>query len=283
MIMSTLAPTAPAPVTRAPVAGSRLSFAGLLKAEWISLTSLRGTHLSIWIGAALGFGLTAGMAVMWGLATSRPDSPLPVEAVPSLPMVVVNGYIVAIAVAIVLGAAAYAKEHATGSLRTQLAAAPRRVPTLAAKAIVVGATLFAFAVVGFALCLAACAAIFSAFDLPVALDDPLVDVLLPLLGLGLGAALTSTFALGVAAMLRSETWAITLTIVFVFVFPTLLISLPWQWAADAAEYVFGTTVQALPDLSAGVTGDYLRDVVLSIAWAAAAFVGGAIVMNRRDA
>lgn len=278
--MSTLASSAPA---RALVAPAGTGFPRLVRAEWIALTSLRATHWSLWIGAALAFGLTAGMALLWVTAAARPDQPLALESLPPATDLMNNGYIVAIAVAVVLGAAAYAKEHATGSLRTRLAAAPARTRTLLAMATVTGTTLFVFSVVGFALCFVAAALIYSAFGAPVTLTDPLLQLILPLLGIGLGAALTSAFSLGVAAMLRSETWAVSLTFVFLFLVPTLLASLPWEWAVTASEYVFGTTVQALPGTAAGLTGDYLADLLATIGWAVAALVGGALVMARRDA
>lgn len=280
--MSTLAPAAPV-TSRRPAPTSRLSFGGLVRAEWIALTSLRATHWALWIGAALAFGLTAGMALLWASDAAGVGDPLALERIPPVSNIIVNGYIVAIAVAVVLGAAAYAKEHATGSLRTRLAAAPRRGQSLLAMAVVTGATLFVFSVVGFALCFAACALIYGAFGAPVTLTDPMLDLVLPLLGIGVGTALTAAFSLGVAAMLRSETWAVSLTFVFILVIPTVLFTLPWEWAATASEYVFGTTVQALPGTSAGLTGEYLTDLALTIGWATAAMVGGSIVMNRRDA
>ncbi|WP_261166472.1 hypothetical protein [Microbacterium sp. Marseille-Q6965] len=281
--MSTLASAAPVHAPHVPATGSRLTFGGLVKAEWISLTSLRGTHLALWIGAALAFGLTAGMSFIYGLSTTRDDNPMPIEGVPPLSMAILNGYIVAIAVAVVLGAAAYAKEHATGSLRTQLAAAPRRVPTLGAKAVVVGGTLFVFAAAGFALCLAACAGIYAAFDMPTNVVDAVPELVLPVLGIALGTALAGVFALGLSAMLRSETWSITLTFVFIFVLPTLLYTLPWEWAQRTSEYLLGTTIQELPDTTGGLAGDYLTDLAVTVAWVVAAFVGGALVMHRRDA
>lgn len=281
--MSSLTSAAPVQAPHTPATASRLTFGGLVKAEWIALTSLRGTHVSLWIGAALAFALTAGMAFMFGLSTNQAEFPMPMEAVPPLPMAIVNGYIVAIAVGVVLGAAAYAKEHATGSLRTQLAAAPRRVSTLAAKAVVVGATLFAFAAVGFALCLAACAAIYASFGMPTNAPDVLADLVLPVLGLALGTALAGVFGLGLSAMLRSETWSITLTFVFLFVLPMIMATLPWEWAHRVSEYLLGTTIQVLPDTTGGLTGEYLTDLAVTIAWVAAAFAGGAAVMHRRDA
>lgn len=280
--MSALAPAAPVAAQRS-VPSARLTFGGIAKAEWIALLSLRATHWSLWIGAALAFGLTAGMAFLWAFDAASVGDPRALEGVPPIGSIVVNGYIVAIAVAVVLGAAAYAKENATGSLRTRLAAAPRRGSTLLAMAVVTGTALFVFSVVGFALCALVCALIYGAFGAPVVLADPLFDLILPLLGIGVGTALTGAFSLGIAAMLRSETWAVSLAFAVIFVLPMVLMMLPWQWAATASEYVYGTTVQALPATSAGLTGDYLADVLITVAWAAAMMVGGAIVMKRRDA
>lgn len=271
----------PSSAVAAPV---HVRFRTLVRAEWIALTSLRGTYASWIIGTLLVILPAAGMATIFGYDFLRSGSdPALAQALPSTSSLAMNGAIFAVAVATIVGAAAYAKEHSTGSLRSQLAASPRRFPLLAAKATVVAASVFVASVVAFALAVAAAAAVSSLFGIAVSVDDPILEIVVPLLGGGLFTASVAVFAIGLAAILRSETWAVTLALVFLFVVPMILVQLPWEWATQISDVLLGTTGQSLTMVRTEITGDLLVDALLTLGWAAVAFFGGAAVMSRRDA
>ncbi|MGI6878616.1 ABC transporter permease subunit [Microbacterium sp. gxy059] len=264
--------------------GARITFGSLVAAERIGLSSLRGNRAALFIGIALVILPSAGLSVLYGTEFRGPDGGAALlEWMPSPAELALNGSIFALAIAVIVGAGAYAKEHATGSLRTQLAAAPRRTGVLGAKALVVGASLFAGSLVAFALALAASAGLSALFGMPIGLGDPFADAVLPVIGTALSVSLVGVFSLGLAALLRSETWTVTLALVFLLVAPMILATLPWEWGPAISELLLGSTSQTLVQTPLEITGDLLRDLALTIGWAAAAFVGGAIAMNRRDA
>lgn len=283
MTSTTLAPSAQAAPAARAASPVRTTFGGLVRAEWIGLTSLRGTIASLIIGMALVVLPAAGIAVMYGVQYRQTGDETMLQWIPSAAGLGFGGVFFAVAVAVLIGTGIYAKEHATGALRTQLAASPRRVSTLTAKALVVAIAVFCATVVAVLLATAAAAVVLPLFDLPVGIDDLAAEVILPAVGAGVFATSAAVFSLGVAAILRSETWTTTLTIVFLFVFPMVLLNLPWEWAASLSEILLGTTGQSLAATPLEVTGELGIDLALTIAWALAAFAGGAIAMRRRDA
>lgn len=276
-------------VTEAPAAvptgaRPRVTAGTLLKAEWISLSTLRASRVALIIGLFLVIAPAAGFAALYGWDYSRTGDPAEMlEWMPSVGSLGTNGFIFAVAVAVVIGAGSYAKEHQTGSLRSQLASSPARLGMFSAKAAVIGATVFAFAVVAFALAVGAAWGGYSLFGVGAPVGDVWTDIVLPVLGASLSAALVAVFSLGLAGILRSETWSVTFAMVFLYVVPIILIQLPWEWAVTASDLLLGSTMQTLAMPHAEITGDVVRDIALTLAWAAAAFVGGAVLVNRRDA
>lgn len=264
----------------------RVTFGSLVRTEWIALSSLRGTLTALLIGTALVVLPAAAFALVYGLdfasATGAERTEM-MSWIPGAGAIATNGVMFSVVVATIVGSSLFAKEHTTGSLRTQLSASPRRIPMFAAKAIVVTISTYVAALVAFAISFAATAAIYAIFEMPMALDDVVLDAVLPVAGAALFTASVALFALGIAGILRSDTWTITLALAFLFVIPTLLMTLPWEWAPEVADTLLGTTGHTLAVPQAEIGGDFLRDLALTVGWAAAAFFGGAAIMNRRDA
>jgi len=276
--------TLAAPAARTATPTARTSFASMTKAEWISLTSLRGNTIALIIGAVLVIAPAAGFAFLYGKDVQNAGGDLSqVPWVPSIAGLSGQGLMFGIAVAALIGAAAIAKEHTTGSLRTQLTAAPRRFTLILAKATVVALTVFIATVAILALAFLAALTVGSVYGLPVGVDDFFFDLVLPILGGGFFAAATSVFALGLGALLRSETWAVTLSLVVLYVLPVLIMTVPWSWAHDVYDVLLFNTGAAISTPIASFTAAYVGDLLITLAWAAVAFFGGAAVMNRKDA
>jgi ABC-2 type transport system permease protein len=276
--------TLAAPAARTTTIHARTSFASMMKAEWISLTSLRGNTIALVIGALLVIAPAAGFALLYGKDVHDAGGDLSqVPWVPSIASLSGQGIMFAIAVAALVGAASIAKEHSTGSLRTVLTAAPRRFTLIAAKATVVAATVFVSAIIVLALAFLAALAVGSIYGLPVGIENAFFDLVLPILGGGVFAAATAVFALGLGALLRSETWAVTLSLVVLYVRPVIVMSLPWSWAHDVYDVLLFNTGSTLAGSIDAFTSGYFRDLIITLAWAGVAFFGGAAVMNRKDA
>jgi len=276
--------TLAAPAARTTTVTARTGFASMMKAEWISLTSLRGNTISLIVGALLVIAPAAGFAFLYGKDLQDAGGDLTaVPWVPTIAQLSGQGIMFAIAVAALVGAASVAKEHSTGSLRTQLTAAPRRFTLIAAKATVVAATVFVSAVVLLGLAFLAAFAVGSLYGLETGIDNPFFGLILPILGGGVFSAAVAVFALGLGAMLRSETWAVTLSLVVLYVLPVLIMTVPWPWAHDVYDALLFNTGASIASPIDSFTGDYVVDLVITLAWAGVAFFGGAAVMNRKDA
>lgn len=268
---------AAAPRRTASLDAPRLTFSRLVRAEWIGLTSLRGTIASLVVGTVLVLAVSVGMTAL--LLAVNGD---PAGAPPAL-MMTLGAATVAQIIAVLVGVGVFAKEHATGSLRTQLAAAPRRVATVGAKAVVVAVSTFAWSLASLLLSFAGVVAVGAVWGVEPALDDALTAILLPIVGAALFTALVGVLSLGVAALLRSETWSVTLVLVFLLVLPTVLLTLPFEWAPTIHDALMAPAGDALMTPNADVDGETVRDIAIAFVWPIAALVAGMAVVRRRDA
>lgn len=272
--------TVTTPPRRAASLGTpRLTFGHLVRAEWIGLRSLRATTVLIVVGTVLGLAVSIGMAV---LLLSLAGSAHPAgSAQPALGTALAASSMTQL-IAVILGVSAYAKEHASGSLRAQLSVAPRRTAVLGAKAVVIGLSTFVWSLAVLLLALLGVLAVDVAWGVDPALGG-VAEVFLPLLGSALFGALVGVLSLGVAAILRSESWSVTAVLVFLLVLPTVLLTLPFEWAPTVYDVLMTPAGEAFSTVHAQVDGEVLKDMAIAIAWPAAALIAGMAVMRRRDA
>jgi ABC-2 type transport system permease protein len=181
------------------IEGQRVTQARVLRSEWIKLWSLQSTAWSLLTAAALivGFGALYSMVRV----TRPPSQPADVASFDPIAVSLAGVQVAHLAIG-VLGVLLITGEYSTGMIRISLAAVPRRLPVLWAKAI-------ACALATLALCLSATFAAFlvgqsilSSEHLDTTLSHPgaaravlggaLYLTAIGLLGLGLGALLRST-------------------------------------------------------------------------------------------
>jgi len=261
------------PPYRSQVGPARITFGRLVRAETIALFSLRSTYVVLLIGGGLTFAISL-LATLAFTASGLTEAPFFSFAT--------IGLLFAQIAATMTGAGLYAKEHSSGSLRTQFAAAPRRVKTMLAKATTLFVSVFVLGVVLLVVSLAASAVVFAATGRTVGLD---AGILVPLvLGGATVLALTSVLGLGVAALVRSEALTIAIVLVLLLVVPVLLtLAADQEWVRVISELMFSHTTATLTT-PVNVAGDVLlRDALVSIAWPAAALAIGATAVARRDA
>jgi ABC-2 type transport system permease protein len=186
--------------------GQRVTLTRVVRSEWTKLRSVPSTAWSLLAAVVLIVGFGALYSV---LRVTRPPSDPATLATFDPTAVSLTGVQLAQLAVGVLGVLLVAGEYATGTIRVSLAAVPRRLPVLWAKAIVLALTTLG-------LCLPAVLAAFlvgqsilSAEGLDTSLRQPgvaravvgsaLLLGAVGLLGLGLGALLRSTAA-GVAGL-----------------------------------------------------------------------------------
>lgn len=259
----------------------RVTLPRVIHAEWTKLRALRSTWIVLAATAVVVIGLAAAAAYAQHRQVTH-GSPPPTTAE------AVGGALLGIdlmsLVVGVFGVLLMTGEYGSGLIRATLAAVPRRLPVLWAKAA---------ALVGLATPVIAAACLggllagkaFLGADGP-SLGDP--GVLRAALGAAAATVATGLLGLGIGAILRHTAGAITTLVAVSIVVPALLpFALPESIRDDVVRYVPTAAGQAMyaidgsnnpfPMLSPGGGA-----VVLAL-WVAALLAGGAAVLRRRDA
>jgi ABC-2 type transport system permease protein len=182
----------------------------------------------------------------------------------------------------VLGVLVITAEYSTGMIRSSLAATPRRVPVLIAKALVFG--LLAFVVVEIACCLAFVLGQQALSSTHIQASLSTHNAVRAFVGAGSYLTLIGLLGVGLGFVLRNTAAAIATLFGVVLVLPLLTQALPSPYENDIAKYLplnagtqvmsvrFPDPTQLSPWAGIGVTALY----------ALAALIIGAAVLKRRD-
>jgi ABC-2 type transport system permease protein len=249
----------------------RAGFREGLASEWTKVRTVRST---VWTAAVMTM-LTPGLAVFVGATGSlQPDD------------TVLGGSLTGAAPAMIaaasFGALVMSGEYDTGMIRTTFAARPRRLPVLAAKAVVVAASTLVLALVS-GLLADQIGKLFLAGRgyLP---GEPMPA----LLGVGLCFSAVAVLGLAAGAVLRHTAGAI-IALVGVILLPTLIGPLfgdaqRWVGGASptAALQKLAQSSDAAPD-AVGTLGGWPSLWVVCGAYTAAALAAAAWALERRDA
>ncbi|MDT3331225.1 ABC transporter permease subunit [Microbacterium sp. KSW-18] len=255
----------------------RLGFFRLVQSELLKLFTLRSTWWSLIVTVVLAVGISLLIAlVMNSLGDSAGQMSLnPTTAV-------VSPLQFTMLVAGILGAMAITGEYSTGMIRSSLTAEPRRGAVLLAKALVVTVTLVATTVVTSLISVLVVTPIYGENGFEWG------DAERTWIPLGWAVISMATFALlglGWGFLIRNGAGAIAATVGILFVLP-IVVSLfsfggeSWQWLIDLYNYLPSSAAAALTTNPANET---VRNVIVLLAWPAAALVGGWAVLRTRDA
>lgn len=269
----------PAALTTSRFDGSyRPTLARLLRSEWIKLRSLRSTGWAVVLTVAIMAGFSALVAfAATGFGDGAPTS-----------LFLVVGYPVAQLVVGVLGALVITGEYATGAFRSTLAAEPRRVRVVLAKAVLVAAVSAVVSAVSVALAGIASFAIFTAAgsELPMAFDE-----LLRTGGAVVGyLTLAALFALGIGLLVKNTAAAISIVVGAFFVGSIIMQIVGTVTGADWAWIVFNwlpsiAGSQMMEGMGMGV-GEFALGATAGAAvlggYTLLALVAGTVAFVRRD-
>jgi ABC-2 type transport system permease protein len=276
--MSTATTTAPGALrdaTRRPRATAhRLSARGILRSEWTKLWSLRSTWYTLGAAVALTFGLGLIVAGAYEAEDAGGGDFDPV----ALTLFGLNFAQLAVTI---LGILAMTGEHSTGMIRSTMAAVPRRLPVLWAKAAVFGGVAVAVFVPLCFLTFLAAQPLLDGTEMARSLSDP--GVARAVVGAALFTAYGGVLGLAIGAVVRRAPGAIAAYAGVGMILPELAVLLPWDWAEDAVRflpfYPGDELSQAEPGPGALSTGSaYL---VLA-AWMAIGLATAALLIRRRD-
>jgi len=258
-------------------------FADALHAEWTKLRTLAGTG---WLLLGV-VALTVAVSAAADAAASCPAAGC--QADPA--KLSLTGIMVGQAIVVALAVLAVSNEYSTGMIRVTLAAMPRRLTLLAAKAALVAGLVLAAAVVAVLACV-----LLGRLTLPghgltpahgyraLSLDDG--PALRSACGSALYLALVALLSLGVAAAVREAAVAIGFVLGLLYVFPIVasVASNPhWQ---RHLEQIGPMTAGLYIQVTVGVKTLPLtpwQGLGVLAAWACGALLLGAVALCLRDA
>ncbi|WP_103885804.1 ABC transporter permease subunit [Actinacidiphila yanglinensis] len=275
----TSSPAAAAPGPAATV-HSRVTQRRVLHSEWIKLRTLRSTFWTLIAATVslIGFG-----ALFCAITANRwPHMSAGDKAGFDPALTSLRGYFLAQLAVGVLGVLVITGEYATGMIRATLAAVPRRLPVLWAKAALYSLVTWVLMTVGALAAFLIGQGVLSSRHLGTSLSAPGVTRMV----LGTGLYLTVVGLLGVAigALIRNTAGGIATLFGVLLVLPALAEALPSSWGNRFGPYLPGNAGQALISLprEAHPLAPWTGFTVFCV-YAVVALAASAVLLGRRDA
>lgn len=179
----------------------------------------------------------------------------------------------------VLGALVFTSEYGTGTIRSSMAATPRRLELLLAKLLVVGTLALGVGEVLTFSCFALGHAVLGSSPVPGwSLSDP--GVLRAVAGSGVAIGLLGLIGAAIGASVRRTAGAIGIYVALLFLLPLLLTKLPGNLARFTPLMVIADSIAAVVRQRGFVAPTV--GLVLLVCYAAAVVLVGALVVTRRD-
>jgi ABC-2 type transport system permease protein len=253
-----------------------------LRAEWSKLRTLAGTWWLLLAVVALTVAVGAGVSS----AASCQEAGCGQDPV----KLALSGVDLSQALVAILGVLAISGEYSTGMIRVTLAAMPRRLTVLAAKAVVVSAVSLAAGAVGVLASALAGWLLLPGRGFTPAHGYPPFSLangadLRAALGSVLYLTLIALLALGVATAVRDPAVSIGLTLGLLYLFPVIASAFGPTWSRHLQQLgpmPAGLTIQATVGLPALPLTPWQGLGVLAL-WSSAALLIGALVLHLRDA
>jgi ABC-type transport system involved in multi-copper enzyme maturation permease subunit len=258
----------------------RLSFAHVVRAEWIKFRSVRSSWMTLAVTVLLVVGLgalfTAARAAHW-----PPRDPGELISFDPTRISLAGVFLAQLAFG-VLGVLVVTGEYSSGTIRATFTAVPRRLPVYVAKPLVFGTlslvvlvpTTFAAFVVGQQL--------LSSKHIETTLSAP--GVTRAVIGAALYLTVVGLFGVALGWLMRHTAGAISTLFGVLLVLPILVHVLPAPWSDNVDKWLPSTAGEAIfgvrPDASA--FGPW-TGFGLMCAYVAALLVLGAVLVSRRDA
>lgn len=269
-------------MTAAVLSGGGVTQARVVESEWIKFRSLRSSWISLLVTVVIVDGIGTLFSALHAHHMESGAGPKTQLFFDATEVSLRGVYLAQLAIG-VLGVLVITGEYGTGMIRSSLAAVPRRVPVVIAKAIVFAAVTFAVALpttfVGFLLGQWAQAGT----HVQANLGTP--GALRAIFGAALYLTLIGLLAVGIGFIVRNTAGALATLFGIVLVAPLLTNALPEPYSYDVAKFLplnIGTRVTATTEVDPNLFGPWVGLALLAL-YAAVALVIGAVVLQRRDA
>ena len=264
--------------------GREAGFGHYMLAEWTKIRSVRSTVWTLVLFVIITVGLTALLTWLVVSHWSGARAPGRNATTGADPV----GFIFGAGIGhgqltiCVLGVLVISTEYSTGVIRASLLAVPRRLPVLAAKAVVFAVLLLVVSeIVAFCSFFVGSAILHA--HIPVSLSGS--GVPRAVAGAGLYLTVLGLLALAIGTMIRHTAGAISTIIGIVFVLPILSGLLPSSWGAHINAYLpeqAGTLITHTHEQSGDLLSPWQGFGVLCI-WTVLALAAAAYLLERRDA
>jgi len=265
----------------APTGG--LTFGRVLNAEWIKFRSVRATLWTLPLTAAAMIGFAVLQA--WGTST------LETSEVSTASAIVTGGTMFGQVVVSVLAVLTITGEYSTGQIRSSLAAVPRRLPVLWAKALVLAASVAVVGAISVALSWLGALPFLDKMGLSIDLSNG--DTVRALAGAPLYLAATALFAFAVGALLRHSAGALALVLGLLLVLENLFAALPFTFFEKVSPFLPSTAgsrilsedtaIDSMNMVTDGVHLTAWQGYGVLLAWVAVLLTAAAVLLRRRDA
>ncbi len=251
----------------------------VISSEWLKVRSVRSTY---WLLAAVVGMLVVG-GVVSALMVAAWDSSPPQEQArfSSADMSVLVLPFLQFCVA-VFGGLAVTSEYTTGTVRSTLAAVPRRGRVLFGKTVVVGATTLSLSLAATSAMLVAVSVIVGDRPKPIAPWESMSEGVVPALAAVAVLVVTAHVALSLGVVIRSSAGTLVTMTVLLFVLPVALAFLPGPWNLRLAA----VTLPSLPEQLTDSEGAVLSPTGAALVLAAYVAISSAVAywsLTRRDA
>jgi ABC-2 type transport system permease protein len=253
----------------------RVTFAGLLRSEWIKFRSLRSSWYTL--AAAAAAMVVFGLLIAY--QTGRHPANLDIEdTVASAPL---QGYALAQLLIGVLGALFVSGEYGTGMIRSSLVAAPRRTPVLLAKLLVFGAVALVTLVIASLVAFLGGEAVLSHYGAGFSLGDP--AALRVTLGTGVYLTLVGLLGSAFGWLVRHTAGAISALLGLLLVAPAIFGNLLGDWGKDVAKFLPSAGESFIHSYTAPRTLTPWAGLAVTIGWVVGLTVVAAVRLRRKDA
>lgn len=287
--------TATTSATRVPPSGTgvhRVTFARVLRAEWIKFRTLRSTLWTVAITAVVMVGFALLVASLLG--TDDPEMQQGMEQDPGLQAmgmtgttIVTVGYAFGQLAIAVLAALVVTSEYSTGMVRSTFAAVPHRLPVLWAKLVVIVVTTVVLVAATLGIAYLVTRPMLDEANLAVDLTEP--DQVRALLGCVLYLATVAAFSLAVGALMRHTAGTIFTLVALFFVLPIIfqiiVSTTDARWTDEVNMRLPSVAGERI--ISTGTTPDTLLEpwtgyTVLAV-YTVVLLVAASVAIKRRDA
>ncbi|WP_312178782.1 ABC transporter permease subunit [Arthrobacter sp.] len=283
--------SAPAPSHRAARPdGSGVNFARILRSEWIKVTTVPSTVILIATTLVVMVGLGAFFA--WNVVVSKE---IMAEASPEMMaqmggamdmqamahMVPTSGLIFGQLLIASLAVVLIASEYSTGMIRSTMVAAPKRIPALLGKTVIIALIAFVVGAVSAFLSYLVGQPILNSADLGFSLNvDGMVG---SIINTGTFLALVAVIGTALGTLLRSTAGGVVTTIGLLMILPILSSIFNVEWVTDVSRFLpsnAGNQLVAL-EIAEDALNQWQGGLVLA-AWAVVLLVIALVVTKRRD-